>query len=69
MRQAHEYEQRAHRRGNTELAEAFGTTAVQRTHSSAGWVFHPGGLPCLGPKTPPIEDVLSLILCSDGDLI
>jgi len=36
-----------HRRGYTELVEALGTTAMQKTHSSAGWFLHLGGFPCL----------------------
>jgi hypothetical protein len=45
--QEHEYEQRAYSRGYTELVEALGTTAVQRTRSSlaAGWFLHLGGPP------------------------
>ena len=41
---AHEYEQRAHRRGCTELVEVLGTIATQRAHSSAGWFFNLEGL-------------------------
>ena len=41
---AHEYEQRAHRHGDRPLAKALGPTAMKTTHSSAGWIYHLGGL-------------------------
>jgi len=41
---------------------------MQRTHSSAGWFFHLGGLSW--SKGAPISvDVLSLILCSDRNYL
>jgi len=62
-------EQRAHRRGYTELVEAIGTTAMQRTLFR--WMVFLPWEAILGPKTQPIlvVVVLSHILCSDGDLI
>jgi len=41
---------------------------MQRTHSSAGWFFHLGGLSWSEGATISV-DVLSLILCKDRDLI
>lgn len=38
----HEHERRAHRHGDRELVEAWGTTAMQISHSSAGYYFHLG---------------------------
>jgi hypothetical protein len=46
------WEESAQACGCTELVEALGTTAMQRTHSSAGWFFHLGGL---GPKASQVS--------------